>query len=324
MMTHSICPVCHKVIAGDVAVGDSVYMVKACPEHGMFVGMVERDPDWYMACKTEGAKEFYPGYLIDITDRCNIRCKYCYHANGAVDHPVNAIVSDAKENAHLGPIILTGGEPTLHPELPEIIRQITANGQYVFALTNGILLDDEYIDLLSEAGLRTNDNLNIALSFHKESAGGDFAFLERCRTRGFTISSSFFVIDNVRQIDEAIAVHREYGDVLQNMRIKAASNLWNEAGAGNKIYVSDMLRYFADKGPTNIITYLNNKVSYANIMHGGLMYMLVSWYDSYNVDLDDINCGPWYKAKDGTINNLVTTCFINEPYMNQKRLKAVK
>jgi hypothetical protein len=311
MMTRSLCPVCYKELPADVAMGDMVYIVRECPDHGRFVGIVERDPQWWRLCKQFNAPEFYAGYLIDVTDRCNLKCKYCYHANGKHDRPAEDIVEDAQENRGLGPIILTGGEPTLHPELCDIISVLRANGQQVYVLSNGSFLDDTYIDMLIEAGIADGNTLNVVLSFHKESAGADLAYLERMRARGMRVPSSFFVIDEIGQIDEAISLHREYNDVLNNIRVKAASNLWNEGGARNKIYTSDMLRYFDSKGPTRLVQQLNNKVSYANIIHDGMLFHLVSWYDLSNIDLEDINCGPWYRAKDGSINNLVTTGLIN-------------
>jgi hypothetical protein len=72
-----------------------------------------------------------------------------------------------------------------------------------------------------------------------------------------------------------------------------------------------MLKYMKKFGAT-INDKENNKLSYANLIVEDMDIKLVSWYDKSNVDLNDINCPPYYRAKDGTVNNLVTTGLINE------------
>ena len=75
-----------------------------------------------------------------------------------------------------------------------------------------------------------------------------------------------------------------------------------------------MFKYFKSKGNTKLLTGANNKLSYANILFDGMTFILISWYDRFNVDLTDINCAPYYKALDGKIYNLVTACILNEKY----------
>ena len=311
MLTRSICPVCYKTIGADVALGSVVHMVKICPEHGCFVGMVERDPEWYLWCMQQKCKTLYDGYMIDVTSRCNLRCKYCYHPRNGSDRPKEDIISEASDRAYDAPFILTGGEPTLHPDLPEIVRRLNVMGE-TWLLTNGVkLLEDDLFGRLCEVGLCKDNLAQIALSFHKESGGKDRQVLELARERGVKIGSSFWVIDDVTQIDEAVETYREFKDVLCSMHIKAASPLWDTKETVEKIFVSDMLKYMK-KFDAKLDPKQNNKVSYANVTVEDLDIKLVSWYDKSNVNLDDINCPPYYRANDGTVNNLVTTGLINE------------
>ena len=58
-------------------------------------------------------------------------------------------------------IILTGGEPTLRDDLPELIAHTEANGQVVGLLSDGIrLVDDVYLHTLLQTGL---DHLMLTL-----------------------------------------------------------------------------------------------------------------------------------------------------------------
>jgi organic radical activating enzyme len=299
VVTTSMCPVCRQTIPAQIVAGNSVQMFKTCPEHGNFVAMVEPDPAWWGYVRSLGCTNIYDGYMIDITNRCNLKCKYCYHAAGDTDRTVDDVVSEAIEHRHLAPIILTGGEPTLHPDFGTIIERLHAEGLEVWVLTNGTM---------GIKDLPRYENIILAgLSFHKESGGRDIEFLETCRQQGLVLHTAFWVIDDVRQIDDALAIFADYSDVLQTLRIKAASNLWAESGAKNHIYTSDMLRYLNNRGETDLMLECNNKMSFANVKHKGQHIMLISWYDIYNVDLQDIDCGPYYRANDGTVNNLVVT-----------------
>ena len=64
--------------------------------------------------------------------------------------------------ADLGTTIITlsGGEPTLHPDLDAIIRRIRDRGVMATLITNGYLLTPERIRKLNEAGL---DYLQISI-----------------------------------------------------------------------------------------------------------------------------------------------------------------
>jgi L-amino acid N-acyltransferase YncA len=65
----------------------------------------------------------------------------------------------------------------------------------------------------------------------------------------------------------------------------------------------------------------NQKASYAQVLFRGLDIRLISWYDVNNVDLWDIDCAPYYKAQDGTVNNFVTSSLINEGMDNGLKIR---
>jgi MoaA/NifB/PqqE/SkfB family radical SAM enzyme len=64
------------------------------------------------------------------------------------------LVDDFVKRGYFG-IILTGGEPTLHPELPEITAYARDRGLHVRMITNGWrLAEDDFAKSLAEAGLQ--------------------------------------------------------------------------------------------------------------------------------------------------------------------------
>ncbi len=88
---------------------------------------------------------------------CNLRCGMCNHWRWASDAPLklDRLKPIVAELAELGcrKIHLSGGEPTLHPHLAELIAHITGRGLRVTMTTNATLINRERAGLLAEAGL---------------------------------------------------------------------------------------------------------------------------------------------------------------------------
>lgn len=76
---------------------------------------------------------------------CNLRCPFCHNASLALpqkDASPGITVDELlvflqKRRGRLQGVCITGGEPTLHPELPELLRQIHLLGYEVKLDTNG-------------------------------------------------------------------------------------------------------------------------------------------------------------------------------------------
>lgn len=106
---------------------------------------------------------------ISITDRCNLRCVYCMPADGVRFEPTDRllrleeIVLVVQAGASLGirKVRLTGGEPTVHPHLIDLVRQIAdlPGIRDVAMTTNGLRLT-RLATPLARAGLR---RVNISL-----------------------------------------------------------------------------------------------------------------------------------------------------------------
>ncbi len=106
---------------------------------------------------------------ISVTDRCNIRCFYCMPDEGVKYMPREEILSFEEierfvriaVSLGVNKIRITGGEPLVRKDLPELIRKLVSiPGVRDLALTtNGVLLG-QHAEALYEAGLR---RLNVHL-----------------------------------------------------------------------------------------------------------------------------------------------------------------
>jgi MoaA/NifB/PqqE/SkfB family radical SAM enzyme len=101
-------------------------------------------------------------HIIPIR-RCNLSCAYCNEYDDfSKPVPVGVMLRRIDRLVELGTTVITisGGEPLLHPELDQIIRQIRRGGSVATLITNGYLLTPERIKLLNRAGL---DHLQISI-----------------------------------------------------------------------------------------------------------------------------------------------------------------
>src|SRR6266576_966001 len=100
---------------------------------------------------------------LSVTDRCNLRCEYCMPEDDYVWLPREDVLHFEEISTLVDVFIalgvdtlrLTGGEPLMRRDLPELVRMIAAKpGLSDLALTtNGVLLAEQ-IDALRAAGLR--------------------------------------------------------------------------------------------------------------------------------------------------------------------------
>ena len=96
------------------------------------------------------------GY-IQVLRHCNHHCGFCSNPKTPETHSLEslrALVDDLVERDYFG-VILTGGEPTLHPELPRVCEYARKRGLHVRMITNGTGGDDpDLYRRLADAGLQ--------------------------------------------------------------------------------------------------------------------------------------------------------------------------
>jgi radical SAM family protein len=311
--TISLCPECLKEIPARIRVTDSdVRMVKECPDHGSFDALVERSSLFYMLCSQLDRGGIYNALFVDVTDRCNATCKYCYHKTGDSEPLAEDIISQCAENANLAPFVLVGGEPTMRDDLPELLREIRKIGPVMLA-TNGLKLADpdhvHKLDALVWPGL-----FNASISLHPEAnnSPGDYDMkikaIENILATGLNLYGLILVIDSLEQIDEAIAVNRRYPGRINSTRLKIATEI-NQTANGSGIFTSDVYEYLHAKAQREGVSFdidhsLPNKMTYFNMLFDGISLSAVKWYSKHTIDLVDIDCAPWHRGKDGKYRNM--------------------
>lgn len=93
------------------------------------------------------------GIWIQVTNGCNIRCKYCYADAGCSQDDltiaeIETILSELKD-MNYSKIVVTGGEPLLRKDIIDILKVCKKYGK-VQLLTNGIREDEELYQEIME------------------------------------------------------------------------------------------------------------------------------------------------------------------------------
>lgn len=102
--------------------------------------------------------EFVPITQVDliVTTGCNFRCKHCFIKTENITNNKSIklqewkdIIDKLSDNGLLS-VIVTGGEPLTYNELPELLDYIDKKGMKIQLLTNGYLLNEEFIKKISK------------------------------------------------------------------------------------------------------------------------------------------------------------------------------
>lgn len=153
----------------------AVYLRKQCPEHGWHEALVSSDAGWYLdslkynkpgAIPYEFATAVEQGCpsdcglcpehqqhtcvgIIEITTRCNLVCPTCF-ADAGTGYDLNLAQVEAmldrllETEGHPEIVQISGGEPTIHPQILDILAAARARGiKHVMLNTNGLRLAQE-------------------------------------------------------------------------------------------------------------------------------------------------------------------------------------
>ncbi|MCB9688303.1 MAG: radical SAM protein [Alphaproteobacteria bacterium] len=188
--TRGLCGTCRRGVDARIVFRDGgVHLEKHCVDHGHQSALMSSSIDWWLDALRFVAPSRAPGGtlrpvkdgcpfdcgpctqhqqrvvlpVIPVTSGCQLDCPICYtinkneHAFSMPKEELAAILHAMRERGVDADIInFTGGEPTLHPELPALLRMAREAGfRRLTVSTNGLrLLDESYVEALAEVDAR--------------------------------------------------------------------------------------------------------------------------------------------------------------------------
>lgn len=290
--TRSVCPVCLRVVeAAVVERNGQVFMDKTCPEHGQTSLYLWPDAEHYRwfqtfqlpslkpTCQTSVQQGcpvdcgLCPAHLkhptlaeIEVSLRCNLRCPVCFMAaeNQAPDPSLETLdgmfATIERNSGKQTAIQITGGEPTLRPDLPEIVAMGRRHGFTGIEInTNGLVLaqSPEYLHNLIEAGLS-----GVYLQFdglsdevYRQVRGANLLAeklraIEVCRAAGIQVVLSVALIDeiNMDQLGPILRFALDNLDVVVGLALQPVFTSGRfDVAAQRRLGMGDVIFEFANQ-----------------------------------------------------------------------------
>src|SRR3974390_577486 len=123
---------------------------------------------------------------IEITNVCNMQCAHCRvtddrHLKLSAKNVIKIVDFAIRHASKDLCVVISGGEPLLHPEIKEILRGLSTSGVKRLALTtNGSFLAEALLNYINDLNF---DKVTISVSLdgtsdivHNAVRGVDFAF----------------------------------------------------------------------------------------------------------------------------------------------------
>ena len=183
----------------------------AFPDMGISFHQALRVGAYVLKQKVQGNKRYPLVLMLEPLFRCNLACVGC----GKIQYPAEILKKQltaeqcfrASEECGAPIVSIAGGEPLLHPDMPEIVRGFVERRKFVYLCTNAILLE-KYLDSYEPSQYLT---LSIHLDGMKErhdhlvDRKGIFDVavdaIRRAKARGFRVTTNTTVFDGEKAED---------------------------------------------------------------------------------------------------------------------------
>lgn len=168
---------------------------------------------------------------MELHGSCNYRCTFCPQSQGREKEFVKRLpietfkktVDDAMQYG-LKTVTLHGsGEPTLHPQFPDFVREVKSRGLTCISFTNGLKLTEKLSEKLIDAGI---DVLRLScIGYNKKTyessmVRGDYdlvrenarRFAETAMGTSSEMHMNHLIIDNKKVEHEVLMYKKNWGD----------------------------------------------------------------------------------------------------------------
>jgi sulfatase maturation enzyme AslB (radical SAM superfamily) len=335
MDTLSLCEHCYRhVFAYKFKRDEKIWMGKKCPEHGYSEYVIESDAEFYESLEFDPYGYDIPsGIMIEVTDRCNLKCPHCYHEpeSASTDKPLGLILQQIESwPQDAGSVILAGAEPTLRKDLPELIRNIKhvqqrlgRSYQDITILTNGVkLADKNWTDDISKAGCRA-----VMIGLNHYSYQGNVVHekqlqgIQNCKDAGIIVYYVGYTLENLDHIPDVLEEIQRLGDSALQYRVRAGSDIGRNPDEP-RYYLSDHVKaiksYVDSKGWSWEKIPADDNLYHYMVKINGIVHRLIQWSDPKTIDMEELRCGPWCDFVPGKpITNFLHQIMLRDAAVNK-------
>src|SRR5437763_8603872 len=184
----------------------------------------------YLMSQKLHRREKYP-LLVELEPlfQCNLECAGC----GKIQHPEHTLrrrmpveqAVGAIEESGAPMVSIAGGEPLIHPEIDEIVRQLLARKKFVYLCTNAILMERKLEKFKPSPYFAWAVHIDGLRERHDESVCREGIFdkavdaIREAKSRGFrvTTNTTFFSHDTPQTVREVLDYLNDELEVDQMM-----------------------------------------------------------------------------------------------------------
>jgi hopanoid biosynthesis associated radical SAM protein HpnH len=161
--------------------------------------------------------------------QCNLACEGC----GKIHHPEHVLARRMPVEQAVGAVMeagapmvsIAGGEPLIHPEIDEIVRQLVAKKKFVYLCTNALLMEKKLDKFTPSPYFSWAVHIDGLAERHDQSVSRDGVFdkavsaIKAAKAKGFrvTTNTTFFTHDSPETVRSVLDFLNDELEVDQMM-----------------------------------------------------------------------------------------------------------
>jgi hopanoid biosynthesis associated radical SAM protein HpnH len=156
--------------------------------------------------KMKGVKRYPLVLMLEPLFRCNLACAGC----GKIQYPDHILDKrltpeqcwTAADECGAPMVSIPGGEPLIHPEMPEIVRGLVERKKYIYLCTNAILLERKLQDYTPSKYLTFSVHMDGLQEEHDHAVCRDGVYdvavkaIQAALKRGFRVTTNTTLFDD--------------------------------------------------------------------------------------------------------------------------------
>jgi len=164
--------------------------------------------------------------ILELLSSCNLNCSYCFYRTSNRFHSTDFLpkkeiftLIDKMVKERMNKLVLTGGEPTLHPDFIKISEYAMLKIPKVTICTNGVILDSKFEDKIIKLNFST---YTVSIDSHIENIHDKFrgrkgafkktvAFIKKLKLNNRNVSIHITLHpENINNIEETINFCKDF------------------------------------------------------------------------------------------------------------------
>lgn len=170
--------------------------------------------------RLKGRKRYPLVLMLEPLLRCNLACAGC----GKIQYPAHVLKKQltpeecfrAVEECGVPVVSIPGGEPLMHPQIPEIVAGLVARKKYIYLCTNALLLSERLDEFRPTKYLSFSVHMDGEREHHDFSVCREGTYdkavqgIRKALERGFRVTTNTTLFDGA----DAQSVRRFFDDMM--------------------------------------------------------------------------------------------------------------